>query len=286
MRDAVFEVIDMPLLRSLLLLCCASPLPAQNLLFEERFDQGIPRTWSQIQLGFGSDIWFVGTNPVTANPDVYHEYFCNHGTLFRDNRLVTPALDLRGLTDALLTCDDYQALPTWRLRNAIEVSVAGGPWVTLFEVTRTTSGAATIAVDLGAYVGRAGVRLAFHYQGDIANEWRLDNVRVTTSRPVHAVDELRSNRTATFSVEGAQPGNLTAIYVSLQGGGPLPAPFGLVHLSWPIELLSAQFADPQGRSSIAVPIPRGLPGLPVWSQALEFRGAELVWSNALALEVR
>lgn len=276
----------MPLRHSLLLLACSAPLSAQNVLFEERFDQGIPRTWSQIQLGFGSDLWFVGTNPLTASTDVYHEYFCNLGTLFRDNRLVTPALDLRGLTDATLACDDYEALATWRLENEIEVSVAGGPWVPIFRVTRTTNGYAPITVDLGPFVGRAGVRIAFHYEGDIANEWRIDNVRVTTSRPVHAVDELRSGRTATFAVRGATPGNLTAIYLSLQGPGPLPASLALVHLSWPIELLSAQLADPAGTTSIAVPIPRGLPGLSVWSQGVELRGNELLWTNALALEVR
>jgi hypothetical protein len=276
----------MSLLRVLPSFLLAAPLTAQNVLFEERFDQGIPRTWSQIQLGFGADVWLAGTNPRTGDRDVFHEYFCNHGTLFRDNRLVSPSLDLRGLTDAMLSCTDEQVLPSWRLLNEIEVSIAGGPWIPIFRVTRLTTGPAVISVDLGAYVGRGHVRIAFHYQGDIANEWRIDDVRITTTRPVHVVDEMRSGRTATFSVSGATPGNLVAIYVSLQGPGPLPAPFGLVHLSWPLELLSAQLADAAGASSTPVPIPRGLPGLPVWSQGLEIRGQEIVWTNALAVEVR
>lgn len=264
---------------------CA-PLSAQNVLFEEHFAQGLPSTWSQVQLGFGSDRWLTGTSPSTASPDVFHEYFCNHGTLFRDNRLVTPRISLRGLGDAMLRWEDEQVLPTWRWLNEVEVSVSNGPFVPLFRVNGTTSGITSIAVDLSAYLGRRDVRFAFHYQGDIANEWRIDHVRVTTTQPLHRVDDLRSGRTAQFSVSAATPGSAVLTFVSLQGPGPLPAPFELVCLSLPIVLLSAETASAQGTSSTAVPIPLALPGLQVWSQAAELNGTTLRWTNALELEVR
>jgi hypothetical protein len=262
------------------------PLTAQNVLFEEHFEQGLPSTWSQVQLGFGSDRWLTGTSPSTSSPDVFHEYFCNHGTLFRDNRLVTPRISLRGLGDAMLRWEDEQVLPTWRLLNEVEVSVANGPFVPLFRVTGTTSGTTSMAIDLSAYLGRSDLRFAFHYQGDIANEWRIDHVRVTTTQPIHRVADLRTGRTAQFSVSGATPGSVAMIFVSLQGAGPLPVPFELVYLSLPIALLSAETVTAQGTSSISVPIPLALPGLEVWSQGAELSGGTLRWTNALAMEVR
>src|SRR5688500_16018216 len=81
---------------------------AQNVFFEEDFNAGIPSTWSNIQLGSSSDIWLPGSGQVNGTPDVYHEYFCNHGFTFRDTILLSPPISLAGLSQASFFCEQYQ----------------------------------------------------------------------------------------------------------------------------------------------------------------------------------
>lgn len=259
----------------------------QNVLFEENFDQGIPPGWTQIQRGWTHDAWRPGRNPATNDPDVFHEYFCNHGTLFRDNMLVTPPIDLRGFTAAVFRCDEYQVLPTWRLLNRIEIAAGGGAFVPVHTVTGSIPGPGVITVDLVPFLGQADVRIGFRYQGDIANEWRIDNVRVTTPQPLHTITGLAAGGVATFAVRGVAPGNLVLIGLSLTGPGPLPAPFGTVALTPPVDLLSVVFAGPAGTVGRTLSIPIAAAGLRLWSQGAELLPDDtLRWSNALARTVQ
>ena len=262
-------------------------LSAQSALFEERFDRGIPSTWTHELLGVGADVWRAGTSPSTNSGDAYHEYFCTNGTLLRDNRLVTPAVDLRGLDDAQLQWNDEQVLPTWRLLNAVEASVGGGAFTTIYTVTRTTPGRVAVTVDLGAFVGRADVRFGFRYRGDIANEWRIDDVRVTTSQPVHAVRNLVAGASADFVVAGAVAGSAVAIGMSLQGPGPVPTAFGAIHLTPPIVLFPTLTVGVSGTVALPVPIPTGVVGLAVWTHAIELQPPSTVrLTNAVTSSVR
>lgn len=269
---------------SLVLVICP---PAQNVLFEERFDRGIPAAWTQDLLGVGADIWRAGTNPSTNDTDAYHEYFCTNGTLLRDNRLVTPAIDLRGLRDATLTWDDFQVLPTWRQLNAVEVSIGGGPFSTIYAVTATSAGGTTLAVDVSALAGRPDVRFGFRYRGDIANEWRIDNVRITTSHPVLSIRGLTAGATAEFRVDGASAGSAVTIALSLHGPGPLATLFGDVFLTPPVVLLPSLTAGANGVVALPIPIPASASGLPLWTHAVVLMPSSTArLTNAVASSVR
>lgn len=266
--------------RLLLVLVLAAPALAQNVLFEERFDTGIPATWIQLQGGWTGDRWLPGIHPVTGNRDAWHEYFCAHGSFFRDNILVTPPIDLRGLNNATLTWDDYQVFPTSRMLNQVRVSVAGAAWVAVHTITTTQSGASTISVPLDQFAGQAPVNIGFHYKGYIANEWRIDNVRVTTTQPVHTIDGLASPGTATFAVRGATPGRVVLMGLSFHGAGPTPTPFGPVLLGLPISLQPIQIAGPGGTVSETKTIPAGFTGLQLWGQGAELQLDNTVrWTN-------
>lgn len=261
-------------------LLCGGIVCAQNVLFEERFDRGIPAEWMQLQRGIGPDRWLAGTNPVTGSADAYHEYFCNHGQLFRDNLLVTPPIGLRGLSQATLVFDDHQILPTWRLYNGVRASLAGGPFVPIHVVTRNTGGIVTVRIDLTPLLGHDDVRFAFHYQGDIANEWRIDNVLVTTLQPVLQLTNLAAGRAAQVSLRGT-PGNACFVGFSFSGPGPLATPVGQLLLTPPVELLPLVVLDGAGTWSMSLPIPAGLTGVPLWSQAaMVTPGNTVHWSNA------
>ncbi len=270
-----------------LALVLAASAPAQNVLFEETFENGLPPTWTQILRSWGGDRWLPGVNFQTQARDVFHEYFCAHGFYYRDNLLVTPPIDLRGFADATFRCDQYQTFPTSRQLNRVEVSTNGITFQPVYTETGTWSGPGTITVDLTPFLGQRTVHIAFHYQGYVANEWRIDNVRVTTTQPVLAIDSLVAGTTATFAVRGAVPGNAVLVGISLHGAGPVPTPFGDVLLSAPIGLLPIHIADQAGRVAVPKPIPAGLTGLSVWSHAAALQPNGTVrWSNALFRSVQ
>lgn len=268
-------------------LLASMPLLAQNTLFLEAFDAGLPASWQHQVLGLGADTWLTARNPASGSVDAYHEYFCTNGTLLRDNRLVTPEIDLRGLAAAQLQWDDTQVLASWRLRNTVEVSVAGGPFTTVYSITRTTNGLVQEVVDLAAFVGQSRVRVGFRYVGDIANEWRIDNVRVTTAQPVLAVRDLAGGATSTFTVVGVAPGGAAIIGVSFGGGGPLPTTFGDVLLTQPLFALPILLGGGSGSASLPVAIPAAGSGLRLWAHSVELPpGGAVNFTNAISALVR
>ena len=67
----------------------------------------------------------------------------------------------------------------------------------------------------------------------------------------------------------ATAGNFVAIGFSLAGAGPLPTPFGTVHLTPPIGIFPVQPADPNGNVAATLPIPAWAAGYLVHSHAAE-----------------
>ncbi|MHC5211888.1 MAG: choice-of-anchor J domain-containing protein [Planctomycetota bacterium] len=165
----------------LLMACMAGPAVAQTVLLDEDFDAGLPGTWSRIQLGYVGDNWLTGFNLVDGTGDMNHEWFCDFGGLFRDNILMSPSMDLTNLTDITFRCDQFQQFAGTMSYNAIEVSTdGGGSFVPVHVLGATPNGFSKLQVSLDAFAGMPDVRVAFHYQGVIANDWSIDNVRVTS----------------------------------------------------------------------------------------------------------
>lgn len=242
---------------------------AQALLFAEDFANGIPPTWTHLSLGVPIDPWSAGTSPATNSPDVFHEWFCNHGGLTRDNVLITPAIDLTGFVQADFSCVQHQMFPLQRSVNRVEVSTDGGnSFTTLYDETGTWSGPGTIQASLDAYAGLPDVRIAFHYIGAVANEWRIDDVRITTSQPALDITNLTAGSNAVFTGRACGANALVVFALSIAGGGPLPSPFGLVGLTPPIELLPVVIADTGGNATANLPIPSSAVGIGLHAQLL------------------
>jgi hypothetical protein len=240
---------------------------AQNVLFAEDFTNGIPATWSNRHLGIAMDPWRPGIGPTTSSPDVFHEWFCAHGFYFRDNLLVTPRIDLSGFSRVDFSCTQHQTSPLQRNVNRVEVSTDGGQnFTVVYTETGTWSGPGTIQVRLNAYAGLPDVRIAFHYQGTIANEWRIDDVRVTTPQPVHSVSGLTAGNTATLSLSGTAPNIGVLMGMSLSGPGPVPTPYGNVGLTPPVSL-HFLITNAIGSTSMTIPVPASALGITLFSQA-------------------
>lgn len=242
--------------------------PAQNTLFVETFSAGIPASWTHFALGTPFDPWRPGFSPVTSSPDIYHEWFCNNGFSSRNNILMSSPIDLTGFTRVDFSCVQHQLFPANRLLNRVEVSTnSGSSFTPIYTETGTWSGAGTIQVSLDAFAGLPNVRVAFHYMGTIANEWRIDDVRITTPQPILNIVGLTAAGTASFPVTGATAGALVVFGLSISGSGPTPTPFGAIGLTPPICLLPLQIADASGAASSTLAIPAAASGIVLYAQA-------------------
>jgi len=269
------------------LLLASIPVHAQSIVFEERFDGGLPATWTNVPTPT-LDPWAPGYTWVNGTPDIHHEWYCHNGFSFRDNNLLSPPINLSGLTRATFTCEQFQQYPLSINYNAIEVTTDGGQnFTVIHQVTAPPAGFSVIQVDMDAFAGLPSVQIGLHYRGTIANDWSIDNVRILTTNPLLAIQNLVAGSTATFDVRGAGPGNTVHFGVSLAGAGPTTTPFGIVNMSPPITRLPVQIANANGSASVDARVPPGLLGRTIWSQAIErFAGGGGEPSNSLVLTVQ
>ena len=163
----------------------ASPA-AQLVLLDEDFDAGLPPGWTTDQEGvFQGDDWTVGFGQVNGSGDMNHEWYCTGGNSSRNNRLVSPALDLSGLANIVLEFDQFHlemgGLLGPNKYNRVEVSVDFGAWNQIYDVPESPApdGFSSVALSLNAYAGQSHVRIGFHYRGSVTTDWSVDDVRVT-----------------------------------------------------------------------------------------------------------
>ena len=265
--------------------------PRRFTLLKENFDGGIPATWTNLQFAYTGDIWLPGFSVVNGTPDVFHEWFCDFGIFFRDNVLLSPPLDLSGLSEVKFVCGQHQLFPLFREYNAVEVTTNGGQTFTpIYVENGTQTGVSRIRADLSPFAGQTNVQVGFHYKGTIANEWSIDNVRVRAKRPQNSIANLVASSTATSSVKGCGVGNRVYLAYSLSGSGPTATPVGNVQLSPPIRLLAIQAADENGEVDVDMALPLGSAGVTVYTQALVdspgYPFFDLVLTNPLAVTIQ
>jgi len=133
-----------------------------------------PAGWTEINNG----------NDLGWEPDYYGA--ATHADYYgwNDNHLMTPVMDFTGHSDVVAEFDQNQIYASWRYSNTVEISLDGGlSFAVVYDETGASSGVTTVAVDLGAYDGMADVSLSFHYQGDYANRWNIDQLDVGAATP-------------------------------------------------------------------------------------------------------
>ncbi len=156
----------------------AGSLFAQNVYLTEDFNGGImpPAGWTEGNNGngLGWEIELAGLGVLNASDHAFH----NDYTGYNDNYIMSPAMDLTNATAVYAWCEQGITFSSWRDHHYVDVSLDGG--LTFINVADDLSadGWSHLNVDLGAYAGTNGVNVAYHYTGDYASEWEIDNVSV------------------------------------------------------------------------------------------------------------
>jgi hypothetical protein len=268
--------------------CLPATAAAQHILFEEAFEGGLPATWTNIHKGAHIDPWLPGFRQVDGTRDIYQESFCTNGFTMRDNILLSPVIDLSGVAKAYLQVGQYQRFPGSRLQNTVEVTTDGGQsYTVVYTENGTFTGFGLINADLSQWAGNPNVQVAFHYRGTIANEWSIDNVRVTSSPVRHISSELLQGQPATFAVVDGTPGSGAFLFLSGTGAGPLPSRWGNINLFPPLLPFPGLVIDGNGRAVVVVPVPVGTAGIRLYTQAIELTPPSTIkLTNSLARTIQ
>ncbi len=165
------------------------PLPVDSRLnyVLESFEDGVPPTgWFVMTAGVAST-WEQTTTAANSGAASAAVFYGPQGAM-QDEWLVLPAIDLSGAVAPSLEFYEMQAYwDSYGLRHHIMVSTTSqtdpGAFTSLVTWTPgnhsigSSYGEPTL-VDLASLAGEAVIYLAFRYEGDWADDWLIDDVRV------------------------------------------------------------------------------------------------------------
>ena len=154
-------------------------------LVDEGFELAVPPAgWTIITTG-NDFTWQQSTSQANSG-DASAVLAYGAPGAWQDEWLVTPALDATGL--ATLTLEFAEAEDYWSgygLEHNIMVSTTvpddPGAFTDVFSMTPGTHSItnwSNVTVDLSAYAGMNNIYVAFRYQGDWADNWFIDDVRI------------------------------------------------------------------------------------------------------------
>ena len=260
----------------------ATPWPPPGSIFGEDFNAGTPPAgWSENNNG-NSNGWEDSSG--AAHHDDYNGW--------NDNTLVSPAIDMSASADMTLHFSNIQIYGSWRYTNTVEASQDGGlTWAILYDET-AASGTYDTEVDLSAYAYSSNTQLGFHYTGDYANEWMVDNMYIMdngggTTGPIYTITNLAAGQLCDLVVSGCDASSSVIFAYSLNGAGPTNTPYGAVDMSHPIKRFSPVACDSTGTSAMSVTVPGNTSGIMVYTQCAELLaagGANLTNSHAVAIQ--
>jgi len=162
----------------------------------EGFDGTVPPTdWSGSYTGsYGWQAYaYADADSGGSNSDGGQCAYHNDDSGSQDSWLITPALDLSGATSSRLSYYNRVDYSFWADSHNVKISTDGGTtWTTLeSDILETDESDYTWyarTIDLSAYDGQASVKIAFHYTGNFASEWHIDDVvvdEVPPSAPIY-----------------------------------------------------------------------------------------------------
>jgi hypothetical protein len=154
-------------------------------LFEEGFTTNFPN-WVKFSVT-GAQVWSLNANGNPGNCADMNGF--SGGAVVNEDWLISPAIDLTGLTTPKLTFQTAKNFSGNALQVYVSTNYSGSGTPTAATWTLLSATMATASnfvwtnsgnVSLTPYAGNANVRIAFKYTStaSAAAEWRVDNVKV------------------------------------------------------------------------------------------------------------
>ncbi len=142
-----------------------------------------PTGWTVFDADGATPIW-VSSTAYNNTPGGTRSAFHNYGAAgaYQKGWLISRLVALPAATNIELSFWSYNTFPTYYGNNSVWVSTtaaspAVGNYTQVWTTSSVTAAWVKSVVDLTAFAGQ-NVWIAFHYQGDNAHGWYLDDVRV------------------------------------------------------------------------------------------------------------
>lgn len=160
--------------------------PRMVALFEETFTTGFPN-WTKYSVT-GAQVWSLDTTGNPGNCANMNGY--SGGAVANEDWLISPAIDLTGVTNPRLTFQTSRPFNGLALTVYVSTTYSGTGAPTGFtQLTLPGSALATSTtwkdsgnISLAAYAGQSNVRVAFKYvsvsPSSTTAQWKVDNVKV------------------------------------------------------------------------------------------------------------
>lgn len=171
----------------------AGPQPKADILSESFTGATFPPSgWNVYDIDGGGTNWARTTSYYYSTPaSAYHMYSAS-GT--QDGWLVTPPIVLASGTNTL-TFWEYTLYPSYYVKhsalictsNCLPPTAPFSDWTELAEFSGPTAAWRQQTVDLTAYQGQT-VYIAFRYEGYDADNWYIDDVKVSYSSPTLTIN--------------------------------------------------------------------------------------------------
>jgi len=289
-------------------------LAAVGLMAAPAFSQGVnedfsysttsmfpPTGWSNVNNNAGAyPGWEEPTmSTYTVNVGTLNADSASHddfgGLTTNDNSLHAPTMDLSGSSNTELTFDSdlyysaYMAHHSSGWGNGtsnVECSSDGGvTWTSVWSETEVVDAFYPgVSADLSAFDGMASVDMQFHYFGDYAHCWAVDNVVVDSGAPAGPA----------LAISGSCPGTMTADASNMTPGGPVVFVYGnsgswtaaggpCAGLTLPLDAanhIGSVAADGSGNASISGDVPAGACGV---KMVVAVDGSTCTASNAVGI---
>jgi len=294
----------------LALAALAAPAAAQAALqqpFHSIYTLTFPPTdWANLPTGTGATVWqeavqtgTTGLSTLTSNAAVHVP--STAGTTY-DSRLVTPLLDLSGLTAPKLSFD-HEIVGAVRMAHhpnsvanglaRVDFSTNGGTtWTPAWEFDGLSDGTFNEFVDLAPLAGLTGVRLSFRYFGENAHVWAVDNVVLhegATPAPAFGlVGTLAGGSPVIIQAGRMAPSSSVVFMFSNNGPGPFSAPsLGTLSITPPFFISPPMPVSGSGAFAFTTLVPNALSGATLFAHAIEVESSgTLIPSGGFAAEVQ
>ncbi len=132
----------------------------------------VPNDWELVSVGYGwskSSIGYgYGGDYAAMHEDI-------SGT--QDDWMITPPVDLSSLTDPYMTFMQMDNWQSYYILHEVAVSTNGTTWTQVYTGMAPEDSYAEVYIDLSTYTDDT-VFIGFHYEGNYADEWYVDDVLI------------------------------------------------------------------------------------------------------------
>jgi N-acetylneuraminic acid mutarotase len=155
--------------------------PAKSTILSEGFEDGIPSTWSKFSLGASSEWTWTTEQAHSGDGAAYH----NDDDLECDDWLVSPQLTIDN-SGYFFKAWQYNTYSSYYETHEIVVSTGSGDpndgdfTNVLFEGSGPEEEWEEIVASLSAFEGQ-DIYIGFHYIGEYADQWSIDDVTVESA---------------------------------------------------------------------------------------------------------